>query len=126
VTWVRGEPVLYLEGVAVRFLARWKEDFVLPGSLCRPLYDTINGGPPRAWECLVCPHELTDKVASPGDGYEGRRVFATERGMQTHLVRYHQWEGQGNLFDGYQGDLAHSTPRGENGSSTEEKTKCSS
>ena len=38
-TWIRGEPVLYLKGVAVRFLARWREDSMLPSSLARPLYD---------------------------------------------------------------------------------------
>lgn len=111
--YVRGEPVIYLDGKPVRWLAEWREP-VLTGSLARPLYDTANGGPPRAWECLVCPHDVAaDKIRSRNPGhtpYYGRTVLASEVGMKLHLRQRHKIVIQGNLFTGYQSDLAPATP----------------
>src|ERR1700679_451023 len=98
---------------------------MLPFSLARPLYDTADGGPPRAWECLVCPHSLDDKVRVQWSGhlgktnrYPGRVVLASEKGMRLHLVKTHHCVFQGNLFIGYRSDLAPAAPKRENGSST--------
>jgi hypothetical protein len=116
-TWTKGEPIIYQDDRPTHWLAVWKENFMLPTSLARPLYDTANGGPPRAWECLVCPHALTDKARDSGRLPQGRVVLPTEKGMRIHLVTQHpQLQEQLDMFDdgnhrpGYQGDLAPKRP----------------
>ncbi len=82
--------------------------------LARPLYDIVNGGPPRAWECLICPHALTDKVRDRKYGVEGRVVLASARAMWLHLVKKHGVTRQGNLFRDYFGDLGKPVPLRKN------------
>jgi hypothetical protein len=112
--YVRGEPVIYLDGKPTRWLAEWKDTMILD-SLARPLYDTANSGPPRAWECLVCPHELTDKARVAHGRLSqriGRTVLPTLAGIRLHFQKKHpKLVIQGNLFDGYQSDLAPAAPK---------------
>lgn len=49
----------------------------LENEYVRPLFDNINGGPPRAFECLQC-----------------HRVCRTERGIQMHLRFVHYFQEQ--------------------------------
>ena len=50
----------------------------------KPLYDTENGGVPRAFECRMCSHP--------------RRTTISLRGMHLHLLRVHQVNYQAELF----------------------------
>lgn len=56
----------------------------LENDFARPLFDFVKGGPPHAYECLVCelPHKIT----------------RTERGMRMHLKLVHEWEEQPYLY----------------------------
>ena len=62
----------------------------------RPLYDPVNGGPPRAFKCLL----------AKDAGVRGRvlvmewcnKVTRTEIGMKAHLKRVHCFEEQQCLF----------------------------
>jgi hypothetical protein len=56
----------------------------------RPLFDG-QGGPARAFECRLCPHELSDKARcfAAGKRRPGRYVVATEHGIRIHLNRVH-------------------------------------
>jgi hypothetical protein len=110
----KGEPILYRDGAPVAWIAVMNDQ----SELARPLYDAVNGGPPRAWECLVCPHELTDKCRDRKYGVEGRVVVASEKAMRLHLVKKHGIEFQGNLFGDYFGDLGKPIPPRDNGVST--------
>lgn len=49
----------------------------LENSFVIPLFDVVNGGPPRAFECREC-----------------GEVCKTESGMFQHLKRKHDWEEQ--------------------------------
>ena len=59
----------------------------LENDFARPLFDFVKGGPPRAFQCLMCPSE---------DGKQ--KVTRTERGMRMHLKSKHNWEEQPCLY----------------------------
>lgn len=62
--------------------------------ICRPLYDTLNGGPPRAFECLI-PCDTDDAIPRV---FSCGKVCRTERGMKMHLKLVHHFEAQQCLF----------------------------
>jgi hypothetical protein len=73
----------------------------------RALYTTKDGNPwtplvstPRAFECLLCPHDLNEKTRcwSAGIGRrQGRYVTTTRRGMTAHQFRVHGFKPQPEL-----------------------------
>jgi hypothetical protein len=56
----------------------------------RPLFDS-QGGAARAFECRMCPHELSDKARcfAAGKRRPGRYVTASFHGIKIHLNRVH-------------------------------------
>jgi len=70
----------------------------MKNSFYRPLYDIENGGPPRAFECLLCPHLLADKSRCRTVAQVGRTITVTLHGMHIHLKRHHGFQWQENLF----------------------------
>lgn len=67
-------------------------------SIVRPLYDTLNGGPPKAFECLIpkpgAEHWHHDTMTYDPCG----KITRTERGMRMHLKLVHHFEAQQCLF----------------------------
>ena len=65
---------------------------------CRPLYDTLEGGSPKAWKCLMCPDV---KVENANEGLTIKvchaKVTRTLAGMKQHLKRVHGWTMQPKL-----------------------------
>ena len=53
----------------------------------RPLYDTIEGGPPRAFECRL-----------KENGRVCGRILPTLKGLWSHQVQKHKFKAQGELF----------------------------
>lgn len=90
----------------------------LDSELIRPLFDTIHGGPPVAFECQLCRRVR---------GYPGNLsgfVCRTLRGMRLHQTSIHGVTIQGKLpLDMSERNLASTEPVRENGVSTgKEKT----
>lgn len=69
-------------------------------SIVRPLYDTLNGGPPKAFECLrPTPQSEQSHYAYEITSYHPcGKVTRTERGMRMHLKYVHNFEAQQCLF----------------------------
>ncbi len=65
-------------------------------SIYRPLFDPQDGRKPRAYECLVCPHDLSDKARcfAAGKRRQGRYIAATEHGIKIHLHRVHGYRAR--------------------------------
>lgn len=60
----------------------------------RPLYDTENGGPPRAFECLMFKGETAKYTPLLENRNPCGHVTRTERGMKTHLTVVHGFKAQ--------------------------------
>ena len=91
------------------FYRKTKEAMTFRDSqIVRPLYDTLNGGPPRAFACQYW--EVSQGQGpvsgwgppfprdSDGSYYICGKITRTERGMRQHLARVHNFEPQGDLF----------------------------
>ena len=57
----------------------------------RKLYDTLNGGPPHAFECLLSVSGVPYKLCGA--------VCKTQRGIRTHQWLVHRFKPQKQLFD---------------------------
>lgn len=68
----------------------------LENDYARPLFDTINGGPPKAFECK-CMLEHGYQCTHP-DCTPCKKVTRTERGMKMHLKTVHGVEEQLCLY----------------------------
>lgn len=74
---------------------------VVTSDIYRPLFDLQDGGKARAFECRLCPHDLSDKARcfAAGKRRPGRYVTASEAGIRIHLYRVHGYRAQ-MTFDG--------------------------
>lgn len=95
----------------------------------RPLYDTLDGGPPRAWECKIEVNWTEiPKHKDDGEDYLQERVdfyqrpivhiepcgkiFKTLKGIRQHQKQVHKFEEQGEL-DGRADEAGDARPGGE-------------
>jgi hypothetical protein len=73
-----------------------REFEMVTSDIYRPLFDPQDGGKARAFECRLCPHDLSDKARCflAGKRRPGRYVTASEAGIRIHLHRVHGYRVQ--------------------------------
>lgn len=67
-----------------------------PTQYKQPLYDTEHGGGAKAWICLI-PVDTDDYIPQV---HSCGKITRTLKGMTMHHKRVHNFEEQGQLYDG--------------------------
>lgn len=73
----------------------------LENDYARPLVDFENGGPPKAFECLMSiryKNSELHKILGRSEHHHCGKITRTERGMRMHLKTVHNWEEQLCLY----------------------------
>lgn len=66
----------------------------------RALFDVVDGGKPKAWQCIVSIKVIKSYGNNTfiGQGYCGK-ICKSLRGMKLHLKQIHNFREQSELFD---------------------------